>query len=115
MPIQPKRSEIWLVNLGDIADAVGHEQANKRPCIIVQPVNPVGLAVIIPLSSQFLSKVHYAYVLLPAAPDGLNKEGYAMCHQIRTVSYKRLIKPLGTLPSRDFNRLLTVLANFIDL
>jgi mRNA interferase MazF len=115
MPAQPKRSEIWMVNLGEDTKVVGSEQARVRPCIIVRPVDHIKLALIIPLTTKYHPSLDFCCTLLHASPGGLNADGYAMCHQTRTVSYLRLSHRLGALPARDFGRVLTTLADFIDL
>ena len=108
-----QRQDVVRVNLGSVAEVIGHEQANTRPCIIVQILEPYGLAVIVPLTTKKSNLFHF--VPIPKGTAGLTEDSYALCHQIRTISTKRILNILGTLPDRDFNKVLTVLADFLEL
>ena len=114
--ITPIRTEVVMVDLGAVpSQAVGHEQANKRPCLIIQTLDYAELAVVVPFTSQRPPAAIYSIVKVPKHLGGLTADSFALCHQIRSVSYKRISRIIGTLPDRDFNKVLTVLADFIDL
>jgi mRNA interferase MazF len=114
--ITPTRSEVVLVDLGKVpTQIVGHEQANKRPCLIIQTLDFSDLAVVIPFTSKIPPTQIYSIVKVLAGAGGLTADSYALCHQIRSVSYHRIVKSMGVLPDRDFNKILTVLADFIEL
>jgi mRNA interferase MazF len=114
--IQPNRSEILLIDLGVVPNqVVGHEQANRRPCLVIQTLDYSDLAVVIPFTSVTLSPQIYSIVKVNKNLGGLTSDSYALCHQIRSVSYKRIVKYMGILPERDFNKVLTVLSDFLDI
>ena len=115
MPIF-NRTQIVFVDLGKVPNqVVGHEQANTRPCLIVQTLDYAQLAVIVPFTSKTAPIHLYSIVKVLAGSGGLTADSFALCHQIRTVSFTRIKKPIGYLPNRDFNKVLTVLADFLDI
>jgi mRNA interferase MazF len=90
----PKRGEFWLVDLNPVR---GHEQGERRPCLIVSAnglnESPLGLAMIIPLTKT--GRGFPSHVKIAANQSGLNFDSFAMCEQIRSVSAERLEKPIG--------------------
>lgn len=82
------RGSIWLV---DLNPTIGHEQAKKRPCLVISAdtYNQGGaqLAVIMPITSRFRDV--YWYVPLEHIQVGLDKPSYVICDQIRNVSLQR--------------------------
>lgn len=112
----PQRTEIVLIDLGSIPnEVVGHEQANKRPCLVIQTLDYSHLAVVVPITTQTPPSYIFSIVKLVQGTGGLPADSHALCHQIRTVSYKRILKSYGLVPNRDFNKVLTVLADFLDI
>ncbi|HNC32355.1 MAG TPA: type II toxin-antitoxin system PemK/MazF family toxin [Cyclobacteriaceae bacterium] len=94
---KPLRGEIWVVHLDP---AMGHEQAKRRPCVIISHdtfnQGPSGLVVVLPLTSK-LKKISWHITINPPEGD-ISITSQIMCDQIRTVSLKRLgLKPLGVL------------------
>ncbi|MCF7899606.1 type II toxin-antitoxin system PemK/MazF family toxin, partial [Candidatus Babeliales bacterium] len=82
------RGSVWLVNLDP---TVGHEQAKKRPCVIVSADRYnrsfAGLVLIMPITSQ--KRELYWYVSLTPPEGGLDKKSYIICDQVRSVSVQR--------------------------
>lgn len=114
--LSPQRCEIVLIDLGSVPNqVVGREQANPRPCLVVQTLDYSDLAVVIPITKQTPPPQIFSTVTLARGTGGLSMDSHALYHQIRTVSYKRIVKSFGFLPSRDFNKVLTVLADFLDI
>ena len=110
------RSQIVLVDLGTVPNQViGHEQANMRPCLIVQTLDFVQLAVVIPFTSKTPPSNIYSIVAFQKGKGGLLSDSFALCHQIRTISYERITKSYGVLKEREFNKVLTVLSDFLEL
>ena len=87
--ISPFRGEIWYINLDP---TVGHEQAKKRPCLIVSnnKFNQGGseLIIVVPLTSKL--KTNPLHVFLSSQESGLKVDSYILCDQIRTVSQERI-------------------------
>ena len=95
--IKPSYGEIWLINLDP---TVGHEQAKKRPCVVISNnifnYGPAELVVIIPLTSKYRN---LSWLIKVDPPEGgLSTTSYVISNQIRTVSKKRLSsEPIGKL------------------
>ena len=113
--VSPKRAQVVMIDLGKVPNQViGHEQANTRPCVVIQTLDYSELAVIVPFTKQDVPQI-YSIVKVLKHSGGLTSDSFALCHQIRSVSYKRIVKSLGYLPDRDFNKINTVLADFLDI
>ena len=84
------RGDIWLVDLNPIR---GHEQANRRPCIVISADEfnngTLQLIVIVPMTTKIKP---YSWVV-KAEPDktGLDKTSYILCHQMRVISRERML------------------------
>lgn len=92
MKIEPLRGEIWIVALDPV---IGHEQAKKRPCIVISNnifnKNPSELVVVIPLTSRY-KKVSWLVEIGRLGIGDSKIESYALCNHLRTVSLKRFSK-----------------------
>ncbi len=114
--VSPIRSEVVLLDLGKVPNQViGHEQANLRPCVVIQTLDFADLAIVVPFTSKTPPSQIYSIVKVLQNSGGLTSDSFALCHQIRSVSYKRIVKSMGHLPDRDFNKIITVLADFLDI
>jgi mRNA interferase MazF len=92
-----KRGDIVYVNLDPV---VGSEIGKTRPAIVLQNemANRSSPTVtVIPLSTS-VDRVFPFQVLIPAGEGGLEQDSKALCEQIRTLSTKRLLHRLGSLP-----------------
>ncbi len=95
--MKPSRGDIWLVDLNPVK---GHEQAGKRPALILS-VNqfnhgPAELAVVLPITSK--SKGIPLHVEVMPFESGLEKISFIKCEDIRSVSGQRLTLKMGTVP-----------------
>lgn len=96
----PLRGEIWWVNFDPV---VGHEQAKKRPALIVSADTfnrgPQRLVVVAPLTSTVRAlPLHIAFDLTDCSPgSNLAHRGAIRCDQVRTVSLDRFLDdaPIG--------------------
>jgi len=95
-PGLPSRGDIWLVGLGH---PVGHEQAGKRPCLVVSVDffnhGPAELHVVVPMTTR----EKHIPLHVEASPEetGLGKRGFLKCDDIRSISRQRFVKKLGAL------------------
>jgi mRNA interferase MazF len=91
-----KRGDIYLV---DWSGGRGHEQAGKRPALIVQ--NDIGNefagTTIVASITTSLGKLYPFMVNLPAGAGGLDDDSAVDCAQIMTIDKSRLGKRLGGL------------------
>jgi mRNA interferase MazF len=94
MAKHPKRGEFWLLDLNPIK---GHEQGERRPCLIVSANglndSPLELVIVVPLTKT--DRGFPSHIKITPNQSGLNFDSFAMCEQIRTVSTDRLEKSIG--------------------
>lgn len=101
---------IIQVDLGKPPDAIkGHEQAFIRPCVVIKDYTHLGLVTIIPFTSVPTKYAMFSVVPVPSATTILSKDSYALCHQLRSISHKRIKKFEGTISNAEFNRIRGVL------
>lgn len=85
---KPSRGEIWLVNLDP---TTGHEQAKRRPCLILSTNQfnhgASGLAIVVPLTSK--NKQNPLHILVNPPDGGLSVSSFLLPEQIRAVSLER--------------------------
>jgi mRNA interferase MazF len=109
----PRRAEIWQV---DLDPTVGHEQAKRRPCVIVSvdQLNQSGaeLCIVVPITST--DRRIRTHVALHGNP-GLDRPSWALVEQVRVVSRLRLIRILGRVDSRAMANIERVLASLLGI
>jgi len=92
----PARGEVWLVDLSPIR---GHEQAGRRPALVVSDDlfnrGPAGLAIVLPMTSTVRSIPSHVAVSPPEG--GLKTKSAVLCDAIRSISTDRLIQRWGTV------------------
>src|SRR3954463_12542736 len=93
---EPHRGEVWLTNLDP---AFGHEQAGRRPVLVVS-VDPFnsglsGLAVVLPITSrQRLLPLHVSVV---PPEGGLRIPSAILCDAVRSIDQRRLVNRWGII------------------
>jgi mRNA interferase MazF len=92
-----RRGEVWLLDLGQPND--GHEQAGRRPAVILQTddLSALSTVVIVPLTTQSKRAGFANTVGIPANEAGLNSDSVALCHQIRVLDRRKPIHRIGEL------------------
>lgn len=94
MTAKPSRGEIWLVDLNPVR---GHEQAGKRPALVISVdlfnSGPAGLVVVLPITSK--DKKIPLHVRISPPEGGVKEESFIMCEAIRSISTERLMARLG--------------------
>lgn len=110
-----KRGDIWLVNLDP---TIGSEIKKTRPAVIISSdlVGILPLKVVIPLTDW---KDRYATApwmvrIDPDEQNGLSKPSAADALQIRSVSEKRLVKKLGSMPSFHLIKIVQAVMNVLQ-
>ena len=92
----PQRGEVWMLDLNPMR---GHEQAGRRPCLVVSDdLYNAGLAekhIVVPVTSQHKGIPYHVEILPPEG--GLRMRSYVMCDDVRTVSRGRFEKRSGTV------------------
>lgn len=111
-----KRGDIIFVDLGSPPIEVkGHEQGNKRPCVVIKSLDALKLFIVVPITTKEKSFLHYTMVELNSGTGGLKEDSFALCHQIRTISDKRVLKKFGAVASRDLSKIITVLQDTLEI
>jgi mRNA interferase MazF len=114
--MQVKRGDVVDVNLGSPPEEIkGHEQGFIRPCVVMKALSPLKLAIVVPLTSKASKKPFYSVVALEKGFAGLKFDSFALCHQIRTISFDRIFNRRGQLSEKDFLKIQGVLADLLEL
>lgn len=91
----------WSVFGADLEPTVGHEQAGRRPVLVVsaEPLNDVyGVVSVVSITSRKNSRAaRLGEVLLPAGTAGLPSESFVLCYQVRALDKTRLGRLYGEL------------------
>jgi mRNA interferase MazF len=96
--MQAARGEVWMIDLNPTR---GHEQAGKRPALVVS-INqlnrgPANLVIVLPITSRPCGIP--THVPIDPPEGGLKKQSFALCEAVRSVSADRLAKRLGRVSS----------------
>jgi mRNA interferase MazF len=111
-----QKGEIVNVDLGmPPVEVKGHEQGLDRPCMVINAFPHLELATVIPCTSREPKFSHYTVVKLPAGSGGLTVDSYALCHQIRTISFDRIKSRRGKLDTKDILKVQAVLLDTLDI
>ncbi len=96
---EPSRGEVWQVDLNPTR---GHEQAGKRPGLVVSADlfnhGPAGLVVMLPIST--VAKGIPFHVELNPPEGGLKQKSFVKCEDVRSVAKERLLRRYGTVSPR---------------
>jgi mRNA interferase MazF len=94
--VRPARGEIWMA---DLDPARGHEQAGRRPVLVVSEDaynrGPAELAIVLPLTSRLRSVAIHVVVRPPEG--GLKVASRILCDAVRSLSLERFGPRLGSL------------------
>jgi mRNA interferase MazF len=106
----PQRGDVVWISLNPQA---GHEQAGRRPAVVISPQNynnKVGLAILCPITNQIKG---YPFEVL--IPDGLPVEGAILSDQIKSLDWRaRNAELICTLPTGAVSEVLQKLATLIS-
>lgn len=100
---KPSRGDIWML---DLDPTRGHEQAGKRPGLIVSadPLNhgPAGLVIVVPITTR--DRAIPFHVRIEADEGGLRQVSFAKCEDVRSVSADRLMRRMGRVAPDTIGR-----------
>jgi mRNA interferase MazF len=92
----PSRAEVWLADLNPTR---GHEQAGRRPVLIVSDDvfnhGPAGLVIVLPLTSTHRGVPSHVPIMPPEG--GLKTPSVILCEAIRSIAKDRLVQQWGTV------------------
>ena len=92
----PARGEVWLADLNPTR---GHEQAGRRPVLVVSEDvfngGPAGLAIVLPMTTTLRNIPSH----VPVAPPegGLKSRSAILCDAVRSVAIERLVVRWGAV------------------
>ena len=109
-PSVPERGDVvWL----DFDPQRGHEQAGRRPALVLSPRkynDIVGLAIVCPITGQ---KKGYPFEV--DIPDGHNVAGVILADQVKSLDWRaRNGQKRGSLPPQIVGRTLYLLGELLD-
>lgn len=105
----PERGDIvWI----DMNPSAGHEQAGRRPALVLSPAAynaKVGLAILAPITSQVKS---YPFEVM--LPEGLPVTGVVLSDQAKSLDWRsRNAELAGRLPAADTEAVLQRLGRLL--
>lgn len=93
---RPALGEVWY---GDLDPTVGHEQAGRRPVLVVSPdafnQSRLGLTFVVPITSNLRGLPSRVAVSPPEG--GLTLPSMILCEAMRSVSQDRLERFMGAV------------------
>ena len=115
MNINPKRGEIWLVNLDP---TLGAEIQKTRPAIVISSniIGKLPLKLIVPITDwkdYFNLNLWHIY-LEPNSDNQLTKSSAADILQLRSVDTKRFTRKFGIVSSAILQEILMAIAAVIE-
>jgi mRNA interferase MazF len=104
MPREYLRGQIYYASLDPV---IGHEQAGRRPVLIIQ--NDTGnrfapTVIVAAVSSSLPPKPYPTEVRVKAGVSGLSRDSAIRLDQIRTIDKRRLENYMGQLEARAMRR-----------
>ena len=115
MPLDPKRGEVWRV---DLEPTVGSEMQKSRPCVVVNAddIGRLPLRVVVPLTGWNPVYANYPWCVQinPTAANGLTKASSADTFQLRSLSVLRMTARLGRLTDAEMKAIAEAVAVCVD-
>ena len=110
-----RQGEIWEINL---SSTVGAEIKKKRPAVIINDdaIGILPLKVIVPITA-WKDRYHGAIWMVKIEPDSenrLKKSSAIDTFQIRSISTKRLLKKVGSVSSKELEKVKMAIKSVID-
>ncbi|WP_442481916.1 type II toxin-antitoxin system PemK/MazF family toxin [Aeoliella sp. SH292] len=110
----PMRGEVWDVDLDPVK---GHEQAGKRPALIVSAdrlnASAAGLLIVLPITTK--DKQIPLHVKVAKPTGGVSKDSYVIPEQVRSISRGRLVRRRGKIDAATMAKVEDHLRIVLDL
>ncbi|HEX9871148.1 MAG TPA: endoribonuclease MazF [Candidatus Tectomicrobia bacterium] len=107
----PNRGDVVWISLNPQA---GHEQAGRRPAVVVSPPaynRKVGLALLCPITSQIKG---YPFEVI--IPQGLKLSGAVLSDQVKSLDWRaRRAELICTLPKDTIDEVVQKLSTLVSL
>ena len=101
----------------DLGEPVGHEQGWDRPALVISSDHwneHASTLTVLPLT-RTQHGLPTRVEIEPSGINGLHEISYARCEDIRSVSDRRLMHRLGSVPFSDMHRIERVLRIFLEV
>jgi mRNA interferase MazF len=112
--LSPRRGEVWWVDFDPI---VGHEQAGRRPALVVSAdglnTSPAGLVTVLPITTRL--RPLPSRIIVNPPEGGLSQPSQIITEQTRTVSQQRLQKRIGAVSPTTMQAVSKVLRLLLGL
>jgi len=109
-----ERGEVWLVDLNPIR---GHEQAGRRPALVVSTTQfnngPAGLVVVVPMTTR--DRRIPMHVPVEPPEGGVRRRSFIKCEDIRSISTERLARRWGVISTQTMAVVADRLRILLDL
>jgi mRNA interferase MazF len=116
MAIEPRRGEIWLVELDPTK---GSEMQKTRPAIVVSSnaMNMLPLRLVVPITTYQAkhAKRIWAVPIEATGPTGLGAKSAIMAEQCRCIALERFVRLEGSAPPHIMEELDAALKIVLDL
>ncbi|MGC8622292.1 MAG: type II toxin-antitoxin system PemK/MazF family toxin [Caldisphaera sp.] len=99
----------------DLNDTIGNEQKGRRPAVVIAKHSETFLCMVIPMTSQDVSRYSYTQLIRKTNRNGLLQDSYAMIFQTRTINTKRIRNQIGMIDDIDFMSILKQLYDYLKL
>jgi len=110
-----RQGEIWEINL---SPTVGAEIKKKRPAVVINDdaIGVLPLRVIVPITAwkESFSGATWMIKVEPNTENNLTKLSAIDCFQIRSISIRRFLSKIGTVPPKILNEIKTAVKAVID-
>ncbi len=110
----PLRGEVWLA---DLDPTRGHEQAGRRPVLVISDDvfnrGPAELVIVVPITSR--NRGIRSRVVVKPPEGGLLHESTIICEGVRSVARERLSHRLGAVGSPSLHEVERILRHLMNL
>jgi mRNA interferase MazF len=104
----PSRGEVWLA---DLDPTRGHEQAGRRPVLVISEdlfnSGPADLVIVLPITSTL--RLIPSHLRLTPPEGGIKIESAVLCEAVRSISKGRLVRRWGAVSHGKMERIEDVL------
>jgi len=108
----PSQREVWLVRRDPVA---GHEQAGKRPAIVISRAafnaSGWGLCLCVPLTTRDRGSPLHVEIVPPEG--GVRQKSFALVDQVRAVDRSRLVERWGSVDAETHRRIAAILLRVV--
>ena len=110
----PGRGDVWLADLSPVQ---GHEQAGRRPALVVSDDlfnrSRAGLVIVLPITSALRPIPSRVEIAPPEG--GLKVRSAVLCEGVRSISTERLVRRWGSVSHRTMTAVEIVLRYLMRL